>query len=255
MAPFLSTRAFVATSIMSALAASCLICFLWISASSGSAISSREEPADVLSASASVFGHIKTEDVTEKVDTTRKAVLSRMVKRSLVAPVAKPENHAKAPISKKVELVNSKKMKAYLQKEKNYEAEEKKKEQFFLRKQKNEAFLAETVAKQAEHKYNILTFPDKNMKRLTDFVEKKFPLPATIKSQDHVDNEHRIARHPVAEQHASLKLGSERIHAFQKEHHVTKLAPVSEVSTSDSGTNGKPQRRTPPRLPLSSTAF
>jgi hypothetical protein len=136
-----------------------------------------------------------------------------------------------------------------LQKEKHYESEEKKKEQFFLRKQKNEAFLAETVAKRAARKYNILTFPDKNMKRLTDFVEKTFPLPSADKSHGHPTKSHRVVRQPAAENleavsHSHLaQADSERIHALasQKKHGLTKLAPVPEDSSSYADAGNGPQ--------------
>ena len=234
---------------MTALTASCLICVFWFSASSGSAISGREHHADVLSASASTAGHIKTDGVTEERVDFKKSALTRMVKRSLQPPDAMKEIQAKPPIPKGVKLINSAKMKAYLQKEKRYEAEEKKKEQFFLRKQKNEAFMAETVAKQTARKYNILTFPDKNMKRLTDFVEKKFPLPNHGESHGQATNAHRIVGRSAAESHGSpepvshshlAQADSERIHtlASQKKHGLTKLAPAPQISSSEADASG-----------------
>ena len=213
-----SSRTFVASCTFIAITSFCAACVLWYDASDTSINTNKEQ--NILSASSAMSGVLGTQnigrpipkpiihdDVSNKasnhgfnavkrslhtaltqrsIATTKHAVALKAEKRESDALKSFTKVPPKAIAKVRQQFIDDAKMKAYLNEQKSYAVEEKRKEEAFRMKQKREAFVAEEIAKQATHKYDILTFPDKSLKNLKDYEDKSFPLITAT----HIDKPH-----------------------------------------------------------------
>jgi hypothetical protein len=217
-----TSRVYFVSYILIAIVSLCSACAIWYHISYDTAAVDGKPKVNILSTSATRIGHAATHEAALKSISVQQSPVHALARRSLASkntlashPSITQGAALKSSGSSNVRdkataeslLFNDKRMNEYLLKQKIYAQKEKEKEAAFRIRQKHEAFVAENIAKQTASKYDILTFPDKNLKKLTDFEEDSFAIhpessqPNTALAQVKVP----IKRGAALAQHPDLK--------------------------------------------------
>ena len=170
----LSSRAYFALYVVVAIISLCSACALWYRVAHDAPTTGSRQDVNILSTSATQTAKLTPPKAVNAALIIKNTPLHEVIKHHTTANTALQKGQPKQTTTAEALLFNDQKMQQYLLKQQKYSEEEKEKEDAFRMKQSREATVAEKIAKQAASKYNILTFPDTNMKKLKDFEEKSF---------------------------------------------------------------------------------